>query len=338
MACVSAVAVGRSVAALAALAWAGTASASDPCADVVAGRADQGTAARIAAVACEENRLWFSPFIDSTGRLAHTRVAEAEGALLADGATPTWHRVAGYWRASGLLSRMDRFEGAAACAGPLDTLPDRSACRAFLVDTPWSAVFVSYVLERAGVAGLRPSVRHIDFLRDAYPDAGQGPYVLMDPLATTPAPGDLLCFSRMGSAALGHAGFVAWLARSPAGGMEMHCDIVVATDNGRAFTIGGNVLQGVTMRVLPLNRRGRLWGVQQQSGVTPACSPGNAAACSFNRQDWVALLRLRTPGAASPCCAACTASSATPATGTATASSPSVAGHAQPPACKGAPE
>src|SRR3546814_7788226 len=62
-------------------------------------------AARIAAIACRENALWFSPFIDAQGRLASITVSEAETARLGDGATPAWKRVADYWRGSGLLWR-----------------------------------------------------------------------------------------------------------------------------------------------------------------------------------------------------------------------------------------
>jgi hypothetical protein len=72
-------------------------------------------AAKIAAIACRENTLWYSPFIDSNGRLASNTVSEAEGARLGDGATPAWMRVVEYWRRSGLLSRMQPFAGAADC-------------------------------------------------------------------------------------------------------------------------------------------------------------------------------------------------------------------------------
>ena len=82
----------------------------------------------------------------------------------------------------------------------------------------------------------------------------------------------------------------------------MHCDIVVAANpggDGRLYLVGGNVLQGVTMRVLPLNRGGAIWGLPQRARV-PRCvaSPASEAACSFNRQDWVALAEARTVASA----------------------------------------
>ena len=72
-------------------------------------------AARIAAIACRENALWYSPFIDANGRLASNTVSEAEAARLSDGATPAWMRVVEYWRGSELLTRMQQFAGASDC-------------------------------------------------------------------------------------------------------------------------------------------------------------------------------------------------------------------------------
>lgn len=321
--------IARWAAALSVVAWAGNAAAADACAPP-SGRApgaDVGT--HIAAVACAEHRLWFSPFIDANGRLASMQVAEAEASLLDDRATPTWRRVAEYWKGSGLLERMARSDGAADCAGPLDRHDVVASCRMFLIDTPWSAVFVSYVVARAGLRGFRASPRHIDYVRDAFDDP-EGPYRIADPDAETPAPGDLLCFSRTPADALGHAGFLAWL-RTSDDGRDMHCDIVVSAGNGRLHLIGGNVLQGVTMRKIPLNRQGRLWGVQRRSVAEPRCHPGNEPACNFNRQDWVALLRLKPARTPQPvrasCCDTCVPPAATrrcgPARGaTATAPAP----------------
>ena len=51
------------------------------------------------------------------------------------------------------------------------------------------------------------------------------------------------------------------------------------------------MLQGVTMRVLHLNRNGLLWALPR--GGNAGCGPGNEAACNFNRQNWAALLKLR---------------------------------------------
>jgi hypothetical protein len=141
--------------------FAGTAFAADPCVapTPMGGNSLPG---RIAAVACRESALWYRPFIDVNGRLASMSVAEAETSRLSDGITPAWKRVADYWRGSGLLSQMASFPGASECAYASNDGYPSPACRAFLIDRPWSAAFVSYVMTQAGVPGFRPSPSHVD--------------------------------------------------------------------------------------------------------------------------------------------------------------------------------
>jgi len=74
----------------------------------------------------------------------------------------------------------------------------------------------------------------------------------------------------------------------------MHCDVVIAASpggDGRLYTVGGNVLQGVTLRMLNLNRNGMPWPLPR--GSNAGCTPANEAACNFNRQNWAALLKLK---------------------------------------------
>lgn len=249
---------------------------------------------RVSAIACRENALWYRPFINLHGHLASMTLTEAETDLLQDGATPAWKRVAEYWRGSGLLWGMNSFPGAAACARAFNADFGSPDCRAFLVDRPWSAAFVSFVLVRAGVPGFTPSARHIDYVREAYLHPTASPFVFADPGSATPTAGDILCYAR-GSTATGHAGLQAWIQANPDATLAMHCEIVVGTDHdgntGAAYLIGGNVLQSVTLRMLVLNRTGRLWGPPRGSVID--CRPGNEATCSFNRQDWVVLLKLK---------------------------------------------
>ena len=275
-------------------------------------------AKRIAALACAENQLWFGPFIDSNGRLARMSVSEAERMRLSDGATPAWRRVSDYWKGSGILWQMSGTPGAADCSpgeagAPLQT----AACRAFLVDTPWSAVFVTYVMNRAGLPGFHGSASHIDYVRAAFRDPQGGPYSFADPDTTPARPGDMLCFARTRST-YGYSGMRSLLASGNGDGLAMHCDIVVAASPGgdnRLYLVGGNVLQGVTMRVLALNRAGLPWGLPRRNGNEADCRPDNEAACNFNRQDWVALLKLNPlpapsgaisiPSTQPACCTAC---------------------------------
>lgn len=252
-------------------------------------------AQRIAAVACAENALWFGPFIDVQGRLASASVFEGESLPLKDGVTPAWRRVADYWKGTGLLGQMSAFPGASDCSYSDSGHLQAASCRAFLSDTPWSAVFVTYVMNRAGVPGFHGSASHIDYVRAAHLQPETSPYLLADPDATAPAPGDLLCYARMRNV-LGYPGLRSFLDDGAAQGLNMHCDIVVTANPGgdnRLYLVGGNVLQGATMRVLPLNRTGKVWGLARRTGVAIDCGPGNEVACSFSRHDWVALLKLK---------------------------------------------
>jgi hypothetical protein len=310
----------RSTCALLVLAglWAGWPRAAGAVEGCGAGAQAGSLASEVAAIACAEHELWYAPFIDEHGRLAHIRVSEAEGLRLRDGSTPAWRRVAEYWRASGLRWPPPGFPPGADCL-PGATDAGAALCRVFLVDTPWSAVFVSWVMGRAGVDGFARSARHVDYVRDAFRQPDRGPYRLADPDLDTPAVGDLMCFARGSSQVLGAAGFRRWLQSSGAGALAMHCDIVVAATDDRARLVGGNVLQGVTMRVLPLNRAGRFWSLPRRMRGQPECHPSNATACNLHRQDWVALLKLDPalaarrarnpvirPVPAQPCCEICT--------------------------------
>jgi hypothetical protein len=301
--------------------FAGDASALGVCAPQ-ASPASNGLAARIAAIACRENSLWYSPFIDARGRLASITVSEAETARLGDGVTPAWKRVADYWRGSGLLWGMTGSAGASECGHATNEGYPSPGCRAFLVDKPWSAAFVSYVMVQAGVPGFRPSASHVDYVRDAYLHPESSPYTFADPDTVAPAPGDLLCYVRGASPVAGYAGLMAFLDADAGGGLAMHCDIAVAASPARdkLYLVGGNVLQGVTLRTLPLNRNGLFWALPRGSNL--GCAPGNEAACNLNRQNWAALLKLKplqplrnalppsTP--AGQCCVNCVVGSGVP--------------------------
>lgn len=272
---------------------AGAVQAADVCPTLRLQSASPDPATRIAALACNENLLWYRPFIDANGRVASATVAEAESSLLADRATEAWQRVADYWRDSGLLRLMSRFPGAGECALAGHGTVSAPACRAFVIDHPWSAVFVSYVMSKASVPGFRPSPTHFDYVRDAlrHPDAS--PFLYMDPSVAKPSTGDLLCAVR-GGPGRGYPGLVA--AIDAGSSLNMHCDIVVGVNpggDGKAYLIGGNVQQGVTMRLLNVNRVGNFWGLPQRSGMGPECSPDTIASCNFNRQDWAVLLKLK---------------------------------------------
>ncbi|MDB6163514.1 MAG: hypothetical protein JWL98_946 [Xanthomonadaceae bacterium] len=256
------------------------------------------TSTRIAAVACNENMLWYRPFIAADGRIASITVMEGESSLLADG-TEAWRRVAGYWRESGLLWQMGGFPGASECGYASGDRNGSPSCRAFVIDNPWSAAFVSWIMLKAGVPGFRASASHFDYVREAWLHPDTSPFQYLDPATTKPGVGDLLCYVRIPARAYGYSGLIAAID-SHSGSLNMHCDIVVAVNpdnDGRVYSIGGNVQQGVTMRLLSVNRNGNFWALPQRSGVDPPCSPDAAANCNFSRQDWSVLLKLKSPAA-----------------------------------------
>lgn len=275
----------------------GTASAADPCPLLRAQTGAADLATRVAAIACDEHQLWYRPFIDADGRVGGSSVREAEVSQLANG-EQAWRRVAGYWRGSGLLAAVAHRSGAAECeyAGMGDTaLP---ACRTFLIDTPWSAAFVSWVVRQAGVPGFNVSASHVSYVRDAYRQPEANAYRVVAPEAARPARGDLLCYARSADRTFGFAGLAQLLAASDEG-LGMHCDIVVDAQphRGLAWLVGGNVFDGVTMRMLPLTPGGQFRDLPVRQPADLPCSPDHPAQCNANRQDWTVLLQLR-PGEA----------------------------------------
>ena len=262
---------------------------------------------RIAKVACEEHALWRKPFINAQGRIVRLGPMEAERDELADGAT-AWRRVLWYWRESGLLDANAKKEreritekgdegrnGASDCADETQDWGQKAACRAFLIDVPWSAAFVSYTMKRAGITDFTMSSSHFFYLRAAARKPDVGPYRLTDPSIEKPEVGDLVCYVREEDRVYGHAEFTRYLQGS-GDKVDSHCDIVVAANldsDSKLYAIGGNVIQGVTMRKLNLNAQGRLSLPMRRDGdAGRAFDPRNESTENMNRKDWVALLKL----------------------------------------------
>jgi hypothetical protein len=119
-------------------------------------------------------------------------------------------------------------------------------------DVPWSAAFISWVIQTAGVPRdlFCPNARHTVYvermvLRARAPGAAFMPRPLT---ARPPQVGDLICASReQGSTTLEN------LDRGPG-----HCDIVVEVMPGKVHAIGGNVGDSVTRSTFPLDASGFL--------------------------------------------------------------------------------
>jgi hypothetical protein len=195
--------------------------------------------------------------------------------------------------------------------------------RAAIIDTPWSAAFVSYVIRQSGVAAstFKFANAHRVFIYDAFAasaaevsnQTGEWLYRAC-PLVTRPRLGDLICQQR--ESALANASDEAVRARIQgeiAGSAEArtvrhtHCEVVVHVDEParKVYTIGGNVNQSVTARKLNLRDDLKFSAVQKSHCGGPGewtlpetSTDGLPAAnltknCSLNDKKWFVLLQLR---------------------------------------------
>jgi len=151
-------------------------------------------------------------------------------------------RVNDYWRAVG----QPRLDG-------LD-------CR-----QPWSAAFVSWVMQNAGVpeSQFPRSQAHGVYLASLIEDSPySGRYFVPRRITDySPEPGDLICAYRAGSWADGGNGYAsAWRLRSA----NTHCDLVVAKNGSTLEAIGGNVRNSVSRSTLELDGRGHIQPVPRR--------------------------------------------------------------------------
>ncbi|WP_425066462.1 DUF2272 domain-containing protein [Reyranella sp.] len=121
-----------------------------------------------------------------------------------------------------------------------------------LNDVPWSAAFISWDIESAGVPRdlFCPDQRHTIYVERIVERAMRPGAVFIphQPDAYVPKVGDLVCASREGS------GTTLQNLNRGAG----HCDIVVDVQPGHVSAIGGNVGDSVTRSVFPLDANGIL--------------------------------------------------------------------------------
>jgi hypothetical protein len=164
-----------------------------------------------------------------------------------------------------------------------------AAFRAAIIDNPWSAAFISYVVKIAAL-GDTPNLPHVqDFAKTRFQfssahrhyifaafktsiaDAGFGQKAPADahfyracPISTTkPRIGDLVCYHREKRLADANESAVRdrILSEAHAGQRETsvsrnHCDVVVHIDSKaqKMYVAGGNVQQSVTVKKLRLRR------------------------------------------------------------------------------------
>jgi len=124
--------------------------------------------------------------------------------------------------------------------------------RTGLDDVPWSAAFISWDIQSAGVSRdlFCPDQRHTVYVERLVERARRpgAAFLPRRPGERTPHVGDLICASRNAS------GTTLDNLNRGAG----HCDIVVEVRPGSVAAIGGNVGDSVTRSVFPLDANGFL--------------------------------------------------------------------------------
>jgi hypothetical protein len=295
------------------------AGAADPAACRAGARRPPGDT-RIAAAIDEAHRqhqLFGGQAIERNGGMFRVGYHEAEWDRPPGEALGTWQRVATFWRALSesepprvLTSQGWVWRSQAGDANRADVATREALLRASIVDTPWSAAFISYLMKTAGFSAseFAFSDSHVDYVQAAM-EASQAeaagresPYAYRacDVATTRPRAGDLLCATRASTAGVADfSALAAALASRPPGvAFPMHCELVVRADEGgdaKLDTIGGNVVQSVTLSHMTLNARKVLGDTYIARGAPPAGCARAGATCRerLTRRPWVAVLQFR---------------------------------------------
>ncbi|MFZ0788384.1 MAG: DUF2272 domain-containing protein [Chromatiaceae bacterium] len=132
-------------------------------------------------------------------------------------------------------------------------------------EEPWSAAFVSWVMQGAGVpeSQFPHAPAHWIYLSSlideaAYPGRWFVPRRLAD---YSPSPGDLICAYRGNSRPTIIGGYTSALGIQ---GRSAHCDLVVGKSGQILESIGGNVRNSVSKSTLELDSQGRLQPVPRR--------------------------------------------------------------------------
>jgi Uncharacterized protein conserved in bacteria (DUF2272) len=196
-----------------------------------------------------------------------------------------------------------------------------AAMRGAVIDTPWSAAFISYVIKQAGVQAeaFAFSNAHRAYIYEAFAasvaeqnkeDAKQSYRAC--PMTTRARPGDIVCQQRQSSLADMSEAAVRELIRTELAGppdvrtvRRTHCEVVGHVDATarKLYSIGGNVEQAITARKLNLDRKLKFASAQKGhcggAGHWTMPQPGadsaskRAEKCSLNDRKWFVLLQLR---------------------------------------------
>jgi len=257
----------------------------------------------MATFAQQEHQAFGGQTMDAEGRLTYAGAWEAEDFRATARDLAPWQRVLGYWQATGV-----RLRGTDADAAPDASEPqsiDNALSRIAVIDAPWSAAFISWIARQAGLGAdeFVFSEAHADYAGAAWKAgldeaAGRPTRYAMracDLMRTPPRVGDLACHARGPGAmydTFDKIGEV--LVQRPTGGeaLTMHCDVVVGVDAAGFDTVGGNVIQSVTLRRLAFAPGTRLLDA---SYLPEGCKAGGPGCIDrhMSRQPWSLLLQWR---------------------------------------------
>jgi hypothetical protein len=327
---------------------------SSSCIDAATQFPSPARALAMATYATQEHQAFGGQAMDAEGRMTEAGDSEAEDTRHTIPSLAPWQRVLAYWQAvDPRLPTQVRYGGLRpanrhlllqalneATAGRLQGMgvgPDEglasdelravqvALARVSIVDTPWSAAFISWLARQAGLADdeFVFSEAHVDYAGAAWQAgtdeaAGRPTRYAMracDLMRTPPRVGDLVCQARGAGAELNTFDKIGEvLATRDTGGdaLPMHCDVVVSVEAAGFYTVGGNVLQSVTRRRLDFAPGTRLLdpsylpegcspasgapGAHGASGTSSASGASGAAGCidrHMSRQPWSLLLQWR---------------------------------------------
>lgn len=307
------------------------------CLDTAASKAPPPRALAMAQAARQEHAAFGGQTMDAEGRLVRAGAVEADAGRSPSRAPQPWERVLGYWHAvdarDGRLPSLVRFgalrpadrhllkealaQGTSARLQGLGVGPDQGLAshevralevaidRVAVIDTPWSAAFISWLARAAGLdAGeFVFSEAHADYAGAAWQAGrdeatGQPTEAALracDLRQVPPRIGDLICQARGAGAGLDtfeKLGAILSTRRTGGSALPMHCDVVVARDALGFDAVGGNVLDSVTLRRLTFSP-----GTSQldPSYWPDGCTAGTAGCTDrhMSRQPWSLLLQWR---------------------------------------------
>lgn len=280
-----------------------SASGASSCLDTATQIPSPSRALAMATFAQQEHQAFGAQTMDAEGRLTYAGDWEAEDIRRTPQNLAPWQRVLAYWQATGVRLRGTDPDAAPDASEPQSI--DAALSRVAVIDAPWSAAFVSWIAQRAGLGAdeFVFSEAHADYAGAAWKagldEAANRPtrYAMRacDLMRTPPRVGDLVCQARgtgAGYDTFERIGEV--LAQRPTGGeaLPMHCDVVVGVDATGFDTIGGNVVQSVTSRRLAFAPGTKLL---DPSYLPEGCTAGVPGCIDrhMSRQPWSLLLQWR---------------------------------------------